>query len=101
MPSASRSKRTAVSCWLCVIGLFRWSVREWSVEVSRRSSDQLDDRGDAHAAADAQRGQAAAQVAAQELVDERDAEHRTGGTQGMAHGDRTTVDVGDLVGDAH
>src|SRR5690242_6789390 len=62
-------------------------------------SDHLDDGGDAHAAADAERGEAAAQVATAELVDEGAEDHRPGRAQRVAHGDRAAVDVGDLVGD--
>src|ERR671917_266891 len=51
------------------------------------SSDSLDDGGDAHAAADAQGGQAAAQVAPLELVDERAQDHRAGGAQRVPHRD--------------
>src|SRR5919107_4411347 len=62
-------------------------------------SDDLDDGGDAHAAADAERGEAAAQVATLELVDERAEDHRAGGAERVTHGDRAAVDVGDLVAD--
>src|SRR5690349_13448629 len=62
-------------------------------------SDELDDRGDAHAAADAERGEAAAQVATLKLVDQRAEDHRPGGAERVAHRDRAAVDVGDLVAD--
>src|SRR5690349_15234014 len=71
----------------------------WPELVPR--SDQLDDRGDAHPAADAERGEAALLVAAGELVDEGAEDHRAGGAEGVAHGDGAAVDVGDLVGNAH
>src|SRR4051794_31308355 len=61
-----------------------------------RRSDPLDDRGNPHPPADAQRGEAAAQVPALELVDERAEDHRAGGAQRVAHGDRAAVDVGDV-----
>src|SRR4051794_17950142 len=64
-------------------------------------SDPLHDRGDPHAAAHAQGGQAPAQVAALQLVDEGAEDHRPGGAEGVAHGDRAAVDVGLLVGDPH
>src|SRR6476661_2343940 len=64
-------------------------------------SDELDDGGDAHAAADAERGEAAALVAALELVDERAEDHRAGGAERVPHRDGAAVDVGDLVADAH
>src|SRR3954447_24037137 len=61
------------------------------------ASDALDDGGDAHAAADAERGQAALQVAALELVDQRAEDHRAGGAQRVAHRDGAAVDVDLLV----
>src|SRR4051794_14635062 len=67
-------------------------------EAGRRS-DELDDGGDTHAAADAQRGEAPAQVAALELVDQGPEDHRAGRAERVAHRDRAAVDVGDLVTD--
>src|SRR4051812_43649366 len=64
------------------------------------SSDELDDGGDAHAAADAERGQAALELTTLELVDQRAEDHRAGRTERVAHRDGTAVDVGDLRGDA-
>src|SRR4051812_4313743 len=71
------------------------------VTASRAQSDELDDRGDPHPAADAQRGEAASEVAALELVDEGAEQHRAGRAEWVAHGDGAAVDVGDLVGDPH
>src|SRR6201999_1273710 len=71
-----------------------WSQR--IVVLSAVISDALHDRGDAHAAADAQRGQAVAQVLALELVDQRAQDHPAGGAERMAHGDGAAVDD-DLV----
>src|SRR5689334_14178476 len=71
-----------------------WSQR--MVVLSALISDTLQDRGDAHAAADAQRGQAVTEVLALEFVHERAQDHAAGGAQRMAHGDRAAVDV-DLV----
>src|SRR5690242_3315568 len=88
MPSASRSYVTAVSGVLT--GVPSGPVRR---------SDELDDGGDAHAAADAERGEAAPQVAALELVDEGAEDHGAGGAERVAHRDGATVDVGDLVAD--
>src|SRR6478672_624210 len=70
----------------------------WPELVPR--SDQLDDRRDAHAAADAERGEAALLVATGELVDEGAEDHRAGGAEGVAHRDGPAVDVGDVVADA-
>ena len=61
-------------------------------------SDALDDGGDAHAAADAERGQAVALVAALELVDQGAEDHRAGRAERVAHGDRAAVDVDLLRG---
>src|ERR1700710_1735225 len=69
--------------------------------VSRRGSDQLDDGGDAHATADAQRGEAALELTTLELVDQGAEDHRAGRAERVAHRDRTTVDVGDLLVDVH
>src|SRR5689334_10273109 len=44
--------------------------------LARTSSDQLDDGGDAHAAADAERGQAALELTPLELVDQGAEDHR-------------------------
>src|SRR6476620_4236721 len=71
----------------------------WPELVPR--SDQLDDRRDAHAAADAERGEAALLVATGELVDEGAEDHRAGGAERVAHGDGATVDVGHVMADAH
>src|SRR6185437_13416652 len=72
------------------------SFSQRMVVLSALISDALHNRGDAHAAADAQRGQAVAQVLALELVDERAQDHPAGGAERVAHGDGATVDV-DLV----
>src|SRR4051794_28300428 len=93
MPSSPRSHLTAESEFGSLMSLFR--------SRGGGRSDELDDGGDAHAAADAQRGQAALAVATLELVDEGAEDHRAGGTQRVTHGDRSSVDVGDLVADAH
>src|SRR5688572_15828119 len=65
--------------------------------IRKRSSDSLDDGGDAHPAADAQGGQAVAQVAPLEFVDERAQDHGAGGAERVAHRDGATVDVDLLV----
>ena len=57
----------------------------------------LDAHGDAHAAADAQRGEALLGVAALHLVQQRVEHARAGGADRMADGDGAAVDV-DLVG---
>src|SRR3954471_5265247 len=80
-------------------GLDRLDHR-WS-SLSRPSlSDAFDDSCDAHAAADAERCQPPAEVAALELVDQGAEDHRAGGAQRVTHRDRATVDVRDLVADA-
>src|SRR6185437_2918771 len=71
-----------------------WSQR--MVVLSAVISDALHNRGDAHPAADAQGGQAVAQVLALELVDQGAQDHAAGGAQRVAHGDGAAVDV-DLV----
>ena len=58
--------------------------------------DALDDRRGAHAAADAERGEAGREVAPLQLVEQRAQDHRAGGAQRMAHGDGAAVHV-DLV----
>src|SRR5688572_15909418 len=50
------------------------------VSLTWVSSDPLDDRRDAHAAADTQRRQPVAQLAALQLVQQRAEEHSAGGT---------------------
>src|SRR5919107_5330361 len=90
------------------VGSSRVSVTTPSASCSQRmllsdtgySSDSFDDGGDAHAAADAEGGQAVAQVAPLELVDERAQDHRAGGAQRVAHRDGATVDVPLLVVEA-
>src|ERR1700748_3522087 len=59
-------------------------------------SDALHNRGDAHTAADAQRGQAVAPLLTLELVDQRAQDHAAGGAERVTHGDGAAVDV-DLV----
>src|ERR1035441_580847 len=59
----------------------------------------LDDGGDTHAAADAQRDQRATRVAALELVDHGAGDHGAGSAQRVAHRDGAAVDVELLVGD--
>src|ERR1700683_2459781 len=58
----------------------------------------LDDGGDTHAAADAQRDQRATRIAALELVDHGAGDHGAGSAQRVAHRDGATVDVELLVG---
>src|SRR5258707_14701835 len=58
----------------------------------------LNDGGDTHAAADAQRDQRAARVAALELVDHGAGDHRAGRAQRVTHCDGAAVDVELLVG---
>src|SRR5690348_4769418 len=101
IPSASFSYFTADSdiAFLQGSGVSRQAPGRLHLN-QRERSDALDDGGDAHAAADAERGEAAAQVAPLELVDEGAEDHRAGRTERVTHGDRTAVDVGDLVGDA-
>ena len=57
------------------------------------ASDALDDRRDAHAAADAQRDEAGRLVAPLELVEDGAEQHRAGGAERVAEGDRAAVDV--------
>src|SRR6516162_10879166 len=57
----------------------------------------LDAHGDAHAAADAQRGEAFLGVALLHFVEQRDQHARAGRSDRMANRDRTTVDI-DLAG---
>src|SRR5688500_11903007 len=59
----------------------------------------LDDGRDTHAAADAQRDECTARVAAFEFVDHGSGDHGAGGAQWVAHRDGATVDVELLVGD--
>src|SRR6478752_4811166 len=100
-PSSPRSYFTAESVMSCSFtDLSCGAVRLTGSRHALRSH-QLDDRGDAHAAADAQRGQAALELTTLELVDQGAEDHRAGGAERVAHGDRATVDVGDLRGDVH
>ena len=69
-------------------------VRSGRVRVG--GSEALDDGGDAHAAADAQGGEAVALVLALQFVDERAEDHRAGGAERVAQRDGAAVDV-DLV----
>src|SRR5690606_7571006 len=71
------------------------------LEVCRGRLNALDDRGNAHAAADAQGAQAALEVATLEFVEDDADDHGAGGAQRVAHRDGAAVDVGDLVRDAH
>src|SRR4051794_2771303 len=64
-------------------------------------SDGLHDRRDAHAAADAERGEAVLAARAVQLVDERAEDHAAGSAQRMAHGDGAAVDVDLLEVQAH
>src|SRR5688500_4042604 len=57
----------------------------------------LDAEGDAHAAADAERGEALLRVAALHLVEQGGQHPRAAGADRVADGDRAAVDV-DLVG---
>src|SRR3954451_4705714 len=61
------------------------------------ASYALDDGGDAHPAADAERGEPVPEVPALELVDEGPDHHRAGGPERVAHRDGATVDVDLLV----
>ena len=54
----------------------------------------LDGEGDGVAAAEAEGGDAAVDVAANHLVDEGDEDARAGGADGMADGDGAAIDVG-------
>src|SRR4051812_14087043 len=53
----------------------------------------VDDRGDAHAVADAQGGRAVAQVSPLELAEQSAQDHRSGSSQRMAQRDRSSVHV--------
>src|SRR5699024_8781410 len=64
-------------------------------------SDALDDGGDAHAAADAERDESALAAGALEFVEDRAGDHRAGRAERMAHGDGAAVDVELLVRDVH
>jgi len=59
----------------------------------------FNDGGDAHAAADAERGEAEALVPAFEFVEQGAQDHAAGGAQWMPHGDGAAVDVHFLVRD--
>src|SRR5215211_5593817 len=61
-----------------------------------KTLNPLDDRRGAHAAADAERGEAVREVAPLQLVEQRAQDHRARGAQRMAHGDGAAVHV-DLV----
>src|SRR5690606_25061006 len=60
-----------------------------------------DDGGDAHAAADAQGGQAVALVLALQFVDEGAEDHRAGGAERVTQCDGAAVDVDLVQGQAH
>src|ERR1700761_626322 len=66
---------------------------------SAMALNPLDDGGDTHAAADAQRDQRAVRVAALQLVDHGSGDHGAGGTQRVSHRDGAAVDVELLVRD--
>src|SRR5215472_11144901 len=57
----------------------------------------LDGQGDGIAAAEAESGDAALEVAALEFIEQRKEDARAGSADGMAEGDRAAVDV-DLIG---
>src|SRR5699024_2007504 len=69
--------------------------------VGGPGSDALDDGGDTHAAAHTERDEGALAAGALELVEHGAGDHRAGGAEGVAHGDRPAVDGERLVGDAH
>jgi predicted RND superfamily exporter protein len=73
--------------------LRRFSPSRAAEPAGGRSSEPLDDRRDAHAAADAEGHEAGPPVAALELVEEGAEEHRAGRPQGMTEGDGAAVDV--------
>src|SRR5947209_19834059 len=73
------------------------SLSHWMV-FSAMVLNPLNDGGDAHAAADAQRDQRATRVAALELVDHGAGDHGAGRAQRVAHRDGATVAVEDVVG---
>src|SRR4051812_31742761 len=64
-------------------------------------SKTFNNRGNAHAAADAQGREAKAQFSAFQLVDQGAEEHRASGAERVAHGDRAAVDVDDLLRYVH
>src|SRR5262245_53229142 len=69
-------------------------TRDWS--RAPPASDPLDDRGGAHAGADAERGETGREVAPLHLVEQRSQYHGAGGAERMAHGDGAAIHV-DLV----
>ena len=69
-------------------------------EVHRQlSSNPFDDGGDAHAGGDAERHQGGGLVGALQFVEHGAEDHRAGGAERMAHGDRAAIDVEDRVVD--
>src|SRR6187200_3206485 len=82
-PSSPFSQRIAVGSVMVFLVLLAF----------RALSEPLDDGGDAHADADAERGEAVAERAPLDLVDQRAQDHAAGGAEGMAHGDGAAVHV--------
>src|SRR6185312_7180813 len=74
------------------------SLSHWIV-LSAMYLNPLDDRRDAHAAANTQSHQGAPGITALQLVDHGAENHCARGTQRVAHGYGTTVDVELLIGD--
>src|SRR4051794_38274512 len=78
-------------CWMSVVCAVHLAYRVSTRSTIDRSpdlappSDDFHDRGDPHPATDAERGEATAQVAAVQLVDQGPEEHRAGGPERVAH----------------
>src|SRR5258708_19691194 len=71
------------------------------VTMTVTSSDAFDDRGDAHAAANAHADQCALELAALQFVEHRRDQRSAGGSQRVAHRDGTADAVEFLVTPAH
>src|SRR5690606_26286208 len=68
--------------------------------AAKAASSALDAHGNSHAAADAERDQSPAGVAAPHLVQQRDQHPRSGGADRVADGDRAAVHVHPLAVEA-
>src|SRR5215207_3228991 len=75
---------------------FRAPGPEVVIPLPARSWLPLDAHGDAHAAADAEGGEAALRIALLHFVEEGDEDPCPGGADRMAERDRAAIDVDDL-----
>src|SRR5215831_14236967 len=81
---------------ICCAGIFAMSIfgiMASQLHSEMRHSHPFDDRRGTHAGADAQRHQCGRKVASFQFVDHGTEDHRAGGAERMAHGDRPAVDV--------